>query len=116
MTLWGDGKKRREFIFLKDLVAIVFRLTVHGYSGVLNIVSGKSFTFADAIEAVSCLAPATLQVDSRARTKRKVDYGFRNDALMRLFPDTAFTGLEEGIRQTFEAECYREFSKTEGNM
>src|SRR4030042_5625012 len=71
ITLWGDGTEQREFIFIEDLTKIVYRLTFHKYDGVVNVASGKSYTFRDALEIISCLAPFELQSTSRLRTKEK---------------------------------------------
>lgn len=104
ITLWGGGSEQREFIFIEDLVKIVHRLTFHKYDGIVNVVSGRSYTFKDALEIISRLVPFELQTDSRPRTKRKVDNGFRNELLLELLPDFCFTDLKEGIKHTFEAE------------
>ena len=104
ITLWGDGSEQREFIFIEDLTNIVYRLTFHEYDGVVNVASGKSYTFRDALEIISSLAPFELQTTSRPRTKEKVDNGFYNRVLVNLLPDISFTGLEGGIKHVFEAE------------
>lgn len=104
IVLWGDGTEKREFIFVDDLISLVFALTFYDYDGVLNIVSGTSYSFSDALYIVSGFNPHKLKVISRPRTKEKVDHGFCNSALLNLFPDFAFTGLKEGIRKTIEIE------------
>ncbi len=104
VALWGDGSERREFVFVEDIAKLIYRLTFHEYSGVLNIASGQSYTFTDAIGVVSRLVPPGLRVDSRPRTKKKADQGFSNGVLKRLFPDFSFTRLEEGIRSTLQKE------------
>ncbi len=104
VTLWGDGSERREFIFVGDIAQLVRRLTFHEYSGVLNIASGQSHTFVDAMGMVSRLVAPGLRADSRPRTKHKADQGFSNERLMRLFPDFSFTTLQEGIRLTLQEE------------
>ena len=104
ITLWGDGSEQREFILVEDLTKIVHRLIFHEYGGMVNVVSGKSYTFKDALDIVSRLVPFKLQIGSRPRTKRKVDNGFCNEALVELLPGISFTSLEEGIKRTFDVE------------
>lgn len=103
ITLWGDGQERREFIFLEDLLEITHRLTLHNCNGILNIVSGKNYTFREAIQIISHLGPFDIQVISRPRTKKKVDHQYSNAALMKILRDFYFTGLEEGIKKTIVA-------------
>ena len=110
VVFWGDGTEQREFLFLDDAVELVCRLMVHEWSGVVNLASGRSDTFKGALEAVCRLSGVTLPVTSRPRTKAKVDNGFDNSRLKGLLPDFSFTGLEEGIRMTLEAESQRRAS------
>jgi UDP-glucose 4-epimerase len=103
ITLWGGGEEKREFIFIGDVVKLVHHLTFHEYSGVLNIASGKSYTFKGSIETISGLM-GDINVDSRERTKRKVDHVFSNNLFVELLPNFHFTSLEEGVKHTFDFE------------
>ena len=107
ITLWGDGAERREFVFVDDAVSLVHRLTFQDASGVVNLVSGRSQTFKEAVETVARVMGEELVLTSRPRTNAKVDHGFSNAALRQLVPDVAFTDLEEGIRRTLESESQR---------
>jgi UDP-glucose 4-epimerase len=104
ITLWGEGDEKREFIFVEDVVSLAARLVVSGFSGVINIASGRQSTFREAAEIVVRLAPATVAIHSRPRSKTKVDHGFRTERLAGLFPDFKFHTLEDGIRRTLQAE------------
>lgn len=104
ITLWGDGSELREFIFLPDLLAIVCKLTFGPFHGVLNIASGRSYSFRTILDQVAALAPAHLDIHSRPRTKAKVDNAFDNILLRRVFPDFAFTELSDGLKMTMQAE------------
>jgi len=104
ITLWGDGSELREFVLINDFAELVCRLTLGEFSGVVNVVSGRSYTFQDVLVAVSTLVPQRVSVDSRPRSKAKADVAFSSRSLYELVPDAVFTGLEEGVRITFEAE------------
>ena len=45
IILWGDGSEFREFIYVDDIGNIVSRLVNSNYNGILNLVSGTSYTF-----------------------------------------------------------------------
>ncbi len=102
ITLWGEGDEKREFIFVEDVVALTARLVFHDYAGALNVASGRACTFRQAADIVCRYATAT--VTSRPRSKPKVDHGFHNERLAGLFPDFKFHSLEDGIRETLQAE------------
>lgn len=111
ITLWGDGTERRDFIFIEDIVKIVYHLTFHEYVGVVNIASGKSYTFKDAIEIVSSFISDELKIISRPRTKKKVDNEFCNTRFANLLKDFSFVSLDEGIKRTFETESRLHYKK-----
>lgn len=104
IILWGDGSELREFMFIEDLVEIIYRLAFSKSKGVLNVASGQSYAFIDILEIVADLFSRKLEITSRPRTKRKVDNKFCNDTLVKLLPDFSFTDLRDGIKRTFEAE------------
>lgn len=104
ITLWGDGTERREFVFIDDLSLLVHALAIGDAAGVVNVVTGQSRTFVDALDIASQIIGARLDVTSRPRSKTKVDHGFDNSLLRRLAPpEFVFTSLEDGLRRTFTA-------------
>ncbi|HWX22499.1 MAG TPA: NAD(P)-dependent oxidoreductase [Candidatus Binatia bacterium] len=103
IVLWGDGSEKREFIFVGDLTRAVHALTFDGYDGIVNVASGQSYSFQDAVNVVQDLVALEQPLGSRPRTKGKADHGFDNSRLRALVPDMQFTSLAEGIRVTFEA-------------
>jgi UDP-glucose 4-epimerase len=99
VTLWGEGEEQREFIYVGDVVRLVVQLLCHPVTGPLNVASGRTYSFAEA----AAIAGARTQF--KPRTKPKVDHGFRNTYLTKLFPEFKFSGLHEGIRETMSALC-----------
>jgi UDP-glucose 4-epimerase len=104
ITLWGDGLELREFLFVDDVVEIVRRLTLGTETGVLNVVSGSSRTYVDALTAVAAVLGGAPDVISRPRTKDKVDHRFDNTALQRACPGASFTPLDEALRRIAASE------------
>ena len=45
IILWGDGSEFREFVFITDVAKTIHRLLNNNFNGILNLVSGKSYTF-----------------------------------------------------------------------
>lgn len=102
IVLWGDGTEKREFIFIEDAVKLLHDLTFHTYTGSLNIVSGKNYTFTEIIAVISSIIGSGVSVNFKERSKQKVDHQFLNNRLVDLFPDFQFTSLQEGIQKTIE--------------
>jgi UDP-glucose 4-epimerase len=98
ITLWGDGTELREFLFVDDVVALTSRLTFGDTTGILNIVSGTSYTYAQALDAVAALTGVRPIVTSRSRTKDKVDHRFDAAAILVACPGFRFTSMQDGLR------------------
>jgi UDP-glucose 4-epimerase len=99
ITLWGDGEELREFLFIDDLVTLTTRLTLGDTTGVLNMVSGTSYTYAQALAAIPKLTGRQPSVMSRPRTKEKVDHQFDAGRLRQACPGFTFTSMDEGLRR-----------------
>ena len=99
ITLWGDGEELREFLFIDDVVTLTRRLTFGETTGVLNIVSGTSYTYAQALAEVSKLTGRPPAVTSRPRTKVKVDHRFDAARLRQACPGFTFTSLDAGLQR-----------------
>ncbi len=97
IVLWGDGEELREFIYIDDVADILARYIFIDHHGPLNLVAGRSYTFADALATAARIAGKTPQVSSRPRSKDKVDNRFDNALLSQLMPDLRFTSLEAGL-------------------
>nr|BAF47162.1 hypothetical protein [Zehria sp. KO68DGA] len=104
ITLWGDGTELREFLFIEDVVKLVDKLIFNEYDGILNLVSGKSYSFRDILDLIGHHLKIKLITNSRSRTKEKVDNCFDNNQLTEIFPEFTFTSLKEGIKQTIESQ------------
>lgn len=102
ITLWGDGKELREFLFIDDLCRIVAHLIDSDFEGILNAVSGTSTCFADVIDLLRTRYPG-LSVTTRERSKQKADNAFDGSKLRSLLgPDFKFTSLADGLQSTLE--------------
>lgn len=104
ITLWGDGQELREFLYIDDMVELTRRLTLGSVTGVLNIASGTSYTFAQALASIEALIGRPPAVNSRPRSKDKVDHRFDNTRLRQLVPDFRFTDLAMGLSRTKQRE------------
>jgi len=99
ITLWGDGSELREFLFLEDLVKIVDAFVFNNFKGIINPSSGKSCSYKEALDTISKILNKQLVINSKPRTKDKVDKLYDNTLFKKILPDFSFTSIEEGLKE-----------------
>jgi len=102
ITLWGDGSELREFLFIDDVVDILGRLIFTSLSGVINIVSGVSYSFCDVLNNLKSITGRQLTVNSRLRSKTQADNVFLNSKLLDEIGPYKFTDLAKGMQDLYD--------------
>ena len=103
IVLWGNGSEYREFIYIDDVGKIICRLINNNFSGTLNLVSGKSYTYEDVLNKLKKITNSHTNIESRERSKDKVDHHYSNKLIQTILGDFRFTILEEGLNKTYRA-------------
>ena len=101
IILWGNGSEYREFIYIDDVGKIICRLINNNFSGTLNLVSGKSYTYEDVLNKLKKITNSHINIESRERSKDKVDHHYSNKLIQTILGDFRFTILEEGLNKTY---------------
>lgn len=99
----SDGGQARDFIYVKDLVSVMYWLFTHTViSGIYNLGTGKSRTFLDLTTATfraMDLEPRIEFIDTPPDIRDKYQY-FTEASMEKLFQagyDREFTSLESGV-------------------
>ena len=103
IVLWGDGSEFREFIYISDIVRIVNQLLYTKFTGVLNLVSGKSYTYAEIIQVIKNNFSIDMKVISRDRSKDKVDHHFSSKLNKEVLDNFKFTDLSSGLKLMYNS-------------
>ncbi len=103
IILWGDGSELREFIYIDDVGKIICRLINNNFSGTLNLVSGKSYTYEDVLNKLKKITNSHINIESRKRSKDKVDHHYSSKLIQTILGGFRFTILEEGLNKTYRA-------------
>ena len=103
IILWGNGSEYREFIYIDDVGKIICRLINNNFSGTLNLVSGKSYTYEDVLNKLKKITNSHINIESRKRSKDKVDHHYSNKLIQTILGDFRFTILEEWLNKTYRA-------------
>jgi len=86
-----------------DIGSTVNRLINHDTSGILNLVSGNSYTYKDIIDSLTNIIGSSIKVTSHQRTKRKVNHHYSNDLIRKTTKDLKFTQLKDGLVKMYES-------------
>lgn len=101
IELFGCGEDLRDYLYIKDLVRITQNLIPIKQSGILNLVSGKSYSFNDITEILRDLSDKTFEVVHLPRKKLKINQSFDNSRLANIISN--FTPLEKGLQETLQS-------------
>ena len=99
IKLWGDGKEKREFIYVDDLAYLCKEILDKNLTGILNTVSGNSYAFMDILDELKKNLGYKVKVIKQKRTKSKVDHIFSSKHHKELMPYFEYTSLSEGLKQ-----------------
>jgi nucleoside-diphosphate-sugar epimerase len=102
VTLYGNGKEVREFLYVEDLAHIVDLGISRKLTGIVNVVSGASHSFNEAVEILRHHTKQPFKVISLARTGESYDEHYKNTRFHSLFPRYSFTSLRKGLEQSLE--------------
>ncbi|WP_346693289.1 NAD-dependent epimerase/dehydratase family protein [Coprobacter fastidiosus] len=100
-VVWGDGKAKKDYIFINDFCDILFKLIeIYPVNEIINIGSSHSLSVNDILKEVSRLFP-TFVWSYKSFEQFDVPY-FELDTrkLLALIGDYQFTPFEEGLLET----------------
>ncbi len=113
---FNDGEQKRDFIYVKDLVNVLFFLmNLRKHSGIYNLGSGKARTFIDLAQATfraMNLESSVQFIDTPADIRDKYQYftEAKMNKLKSIGYAQAFTSLEDGVEEYVKKylmrECY----------
>ena len=103
IILWGDGSEFREFVYVDDIGNIVSRLVNSNYNGILNLVSGISYTYEEILTLLRQILGMNIKVESRERTKEKVDHHYSSKLICDLMKDFSFTSIDDGLKKMYKS-------------
>lgn len=102
IKLWGNGKERRDSIYVKDLAKVIVKLCVGNASGVYNIATGKSRSFRNMIEILQQIFPKKIKIISKKRTSPQFDQVFDSTKLKTKLARFHFMTMKQALEETIE--------------
>ncbi|HOZ47123.1 MAG TPA: NAD(P)-dependent oxidoreductase [Candidatus Hydrogenedentes bacterium] len=105
IRIYGDGRQRRDLLFIDDLSRIVETVCRQRIEGVFNAVTGRSHSLNEMAGIVSRIVGRPVEIVHQATDARQADLSFAESGLLRVMPEFVFTPLEEGLRRTWNVSA-----------
>ena len=99
LILWGDGKERRDYLYISDLNIIIMKLINKNFSGLVNICSGNSVSFIEIINYIKKITKINFKFKQRRRTRPKVNHIMNNSYLKKIIGKYKFMKVEDGLKK-----------------
>lgn len=100
--LFGKGEDLRDHLYVEDLNRLIEALIAAPAAGTYNLVSGESHSFREIIEMLREIVPYEFEVCPVDRKKPLIHQRFDIGKLTQGVPDFHFTGLKQGLQETFK--------------
>lgn len=102
VRLFGDGSEGRDYLYIRDLVAITSRLALGPHRGTYNLATGRSHSFRDVVAELRRALHADFDVIQLERDRPKANQRIHPSKLLEALPALGFTELADGLRETCE--------------
>lgn len=97
IKLFGGGEETRDHMFIDDIAALIDLVLKHRSSGTLNLVSGRSVSFAELAQMVAAQFESKVDIECLPRQSSITHRQFDASCLHEAFPYFRLTSLEDGI-------------------
>lgn len=103
IRLFGNGEEQRDHLYIDDAARLITALAHSEATGVVNVATGHSRSFADIAETVRRLVPYEFKVVTLPRKRPITHRCYDTTHLLRVVPGFCYTQFEEALRQTLAA-------------
>ena len=103
LRIFGQGEEERDHLYVDDVAGLMAGLIQARATGLINVATGESRSFADVVKVIRGLVPYEVTVANAPRAGAITHRRFDTAALARALPGYAFTPFDKGLRATLAA-------------
>jgi UDP-glucose 4-epimerase len=97
ITLFGEGEELRDHLLVDDVVALTLLVLRHRSSGLLNLATGRSISYAELARKIAAQFERPVEIVGTPRQTPVTHRHFDVTALHKAFPAFRFTPLDQGL-------------------
>ncbi len=101
--LFGGGEEQRDHIAVEDVAELIVQVLLHKSQGVMNIATGRSYSFKDVADLIIRLSNSESKVIPSVRQNPITHRHFDITVSQQVFPHFKYIELENGISRVLEA-------------
>ena len=107
-SIWGNGEEKRDYIHINDLNNIIYKIAKKSCSGVLNVCSGKSYSFKEIIKILKKISNKNIKITKRKRTRKQVHHIMNNSLFNKKIGNYRFNSLEKNLHKLYNLYKFNE--------
>ena len=108
IALFGEGDETRDHILVDDATALALLVLRHRSTGLLNLATGRSISYAELARKVAALFDRPIEVVTTPRQNPITHRHFDITALRKAFPTFTLTPLDAGLARAHREMLERE--------
>lgn len=102
-VIWGDGKQRRDFVYIKDIVDVTLTLAINCPERIVNIGTGSDISFKEVVAIINKYLPKKITPSYGKKPKVYLERTTADTKLLRKYYKKPFTKIESGIIETLNS-------------
>ena len=97
IKIFGEGSNVRDHIYIDDVVKIIINSIDINFNGILNVVSGYSYTFMEVAQKCQDIFSPNSQIETQGSEGAILIKQFNTSRIQELFPKFRTTDLDTGL-------------------
>lgn len=98
IKIFGNGLNKRDHVYIEDVVSIIDRVSNTNFSGILNVVSGTSYSFFEVANIVNEIFDSKSEIEFTGDEGTIREKNFDISKLINSFPEHQITSLRDGLK------------------
>jgi len=107
-SIWGNGEEKRDYIHINDLNNIIYKIAKKSCTGVLNVCSGKPYSFRKIIQILKKISNKNIRIIRKKRTRKQVHHIMNNSLLNKKIGIYKFNSLEKNLYKLYNLYKFNE--------
>ncbi len=102
-SIWGNGKQRRDFIFIQDIIDIVLTLAPACPEPIVNVGTGRDISFNHLVALINEVLKTNILSIHTARPALYLERTIADTRLLKKYYRKQFTPLKDGVKKTIKS-------------